>query len=100
MRDERCHGRAQTIKRHGMVAGYWSVFRSFSAPASEPGNVSSARIGYNLILARSTPPPSIGKASFVQGHFDHRTNCSSTKHKEGLRKLLAPGGSFDEAVRA
>src|SRR5215204_210868 len=23
------------------------------------------------------PPPSIGTASFMQGHFDHRTNCSS-----------------------
>jgi hypothetical protein len=48
------------------------------------GNAPSARIGYNLILARPMPPPSIGKASFMRGHCDHRTNCSSTKHKEGL----------------
>jgi hypothetical protein len=41
-------------------------------------------IGYDLILVRPTPPPSAGKASFMQGHFHHRTNCSSTKHKEGL----------------
>lgn len=58
------------------------------------------RIGYDLILARSTPPPSIGEASFMRGHFHHRTNCSSTGHKEGLRRLLAPGGSHDEAFRA
>ena len=44
----------------------------------------SAGIGYNPILARPMPPPSVGKASFMRGHFDHRTNCSSTKHKEGL----------------
>src|SRR5882757_9117106 len=79
--------------------GCWSNrFHYFSATPSKVGNASSARIGYNLILARPMPPPSVGKASFMRGHFDHRTNCSSTKHKEGLRSLLAIGGSFDEAV--
>ena len=61
-----------------------SRFRYFSATSPKVGNVPSARIGYNLILARPMPPPSVGKASFMRGHFDHRTNCSSTKHKEGL----------------
>ena len=42
-----------------------------------------SRIGYDLILARPTPPPSAGKASFMQGHFHHRTNCLGTTH-EGL----------------
>ena len=42
-------------------------------------------LGYDVILARPTPPPSVGKVSFMRGHFDHRTDCSSTKHKEGLR---------------
>jgi hypothetical protein len=76
------------------------LFRNFFSPAPTVGNVPSAGIGYNLILARPMPPPSVGKASFMWGHFDHRTNCSSTKHKEGLRSLLAIGGSFDEAVCA
>src|SRR3954470_24126306 len=75
-------------------------FHRFPATPSKVGNASSARIGYNLILARPMPPPSVGKVSFMRGHFDHRTNCSSTKHKEGLRSLLAIGGSFDEAVCA
>src|SRR5207237_10155554 len=65
--------------------------RSVALP--KVGHVRSAGIGYNLILALPMPPPSIGKASFMRGHCDHRTNCSSTKHKEGLRSLLAIGDS-------
>jgi hypothetical protein len=67
-----------------MAAGYRSRFHYISATSPTVGNVPSARIGYNLILARPMPPPSVGKASFMRGHFHHRTNCSSTKHKEGL----------------
>jgi len=75
MRDERrCryYGTVQTIKRGNRSA------------VAEGGNVPSAGIDYNLILARPTPPPSAGEASFMRGHCDHRTNCSSTKHMEGL----------------
>src|SRR5215216_60647 len=81
--------------------GCWSSrFHYFSATSLRVGNVPSTRICYNLILARPMPPPSVGKVSFMRGHFDHRTNCSSTKHNEGLRSLLANRRFFDEAVCA
>jgi len=66
------------LDRTHMVAGraVSLLFRSLS----KFGNVPSPRIGYNLILARPMPPPSVGTASFMRGHFDHRTNCSSSKH--------------------
>jgi hypothetical protein len=67
--------------------------------APRPG-YRDTRISYNPGLARPMPPPSIGTASFMRGHFDHRTNCSSTRHKEGLRSLLANRRFFDEAVCA
>jgi len=37
-------------------------------------------LGYDLILAWPTPPPSVGKASIRAGLSHHRTNCSSTWH--------------------
>ena len=85
---------------HQLAAGVSSRFPLLSAAPPKIGNVPSAGICYDLILARPMPPPSVGTASFMRGHIDHRTNCSSTKHKEGLRSLLAIGGSFDEAVCA
>jgi hypothetical protein len=47
---------------------------------------------YTPIPAKPTPPPSTGKVKAIQGKNDHRTDCSSAKHKEGLRILLAIGG--------
>src|SRR6185312_11850194 len=90
------HGAVTLIRKNARPHshGCWSRrFHYFSATPSKVGNVSSAGICYDLILARPMPPPSVGKASFMRGHCDHRTNCSSTKHKEGLRYLLAIGGS-------
>src|SRR5262245_43726833 len=83
------------LRRHIYGNRCWMPcrFHRFSTPSPGVGDVPSAGIDYNLILARPVPPPSVGKASFMRGHFDHRTNCSSTKHKEGLRSLLAIGGS-------
>ena len=70
--------RAGEIPR--MAAGYRAASTTFFRNLDVP----SAGIGYNLILARPMPPPSVGTASFMRGHYDHRTNCTSTKHKEGM----------------
>jgi hypothetical protein len=85
MRDE--HGRllsSPVSEEQSRIASPVHLLYVFRTVA-QGRNIPSAGIGYNLILARPMPPPSIGKASFMRGHFDHRINCSSTKHKEGLR---------------
>jgi hypothetical protein len=90
-----CRRKRKSVSSQGELFGRGSAIFTTWLPAIEPfpllsatsakvGNVPSAEIGYNLILARPMPPPSIGKASFMRGHCNHRTNCSSTKHKEGL----------------
>jgi hypothetical protein len=48
-------------------------------------------LGYDLIR-RSPRLPLRRESTIHAGPRDHRTDCSSTKHKEGLRKLLALGG--------
>src|SRR5258705_10129694 len=84
IRTWRCDLNKETGARSPHGCRVSSGFHYFSATSPKVGNVTSARICYDLILARPMPPPSIGKASFMRGHCDHRTNCSSTKHKEGL----------------
>ena len=93
-------GFVSSQERDPRMAAGRAVSATFPQPRPRSAMSLQPRIGYDLILARPMPPPSVGKASFMRGHFHHRTNCSSTKHKEGLRSLLAIGGSFDEAVCA
>lgn len=44
------------------------------------------------------PPPS-GKGVFHAGLNHLRTDCSSTRHEEGLYQMLAIGGCIDEVIR-
>jgi hypothetical protein len=45
------------------------LFRNFFSPAPTVGNVPSAGIGYNLILARPMPPPLRWESIFHVGPF-------------------------------
>jgi hypothetical protein len=71
------------------IAAGLAVSTTFRRAARWVGNVPSPGIGYNLILARPVPPPSVGKAFFHAGPFRPSNQLFEHQHKEGLRSLLA-----------
>ena len=74
-------------------ASHCASDRRCSASRRVDASFRSAGFSYHADSGAPTPPPSIGRSICSCGaNSDHRTDCSSTRHKEGLRRLLAIGG--------